>query len=423
MVLPCKIPPTTGSNDFNEKPSNGDFGIYKTITLADTSMTSRGVAKYPGTQRHPADKCIVNGFTSVEPWASQGTANPSLMAFILLIGPTGSGKSSFIEALAGYKSLGIAGDQLESVTKEVQAYKLLNFKWKGKDVCLIDTPGFLDNRISELAVIDKISRWIEKNAQCVGINRIFYFDRITDTRMTAGRKRSLSVLQAILKTGSDYLEPECRHVIHVTTMWNQISGSGHLTRAVRRFEELRISPELWNSAGLHYVSLARFNGSAFSAKAILDRRGLTGPPFTFFASDWEMPLNPNLSSFIHFSPQSFDLKQQTMLASALCHIVRQRIIMEKETLAALISETCDAMDLPVGVPRDSELIDLLLAQQEVIKNILCDLQDELNSIPRESLNNHAHSNPHKRGIKKKIFRIFPTKLFHFGVTPNLREHS
>ncbi|PPQ81489.1 hypothetical protein CVT24_000695 [Panaeolus cyanescens] len=86
-----------------------------------------------------------------------------------LLGATGSGKSSFIEALAGKDhQLGISGSTLESVTQNVQTFKVVNMerKWQHGDVWpvfIVDTPGFLDSKMSEVQILNKVNQWIERN--------------------------------------------------------------------------------------------------------------------------------------------------------------------------------------------------------------------------------------------------------------------
>ncbi|PPR05676.1 hypothetical protein CVT24_002915 [Panaeolus cyanescens] len=75
---------------------------------------------------------------------------------IRLLGATGTGKSSFIEALAGSgQNLGISGGTLESVTQDIEAFKVVNMIYGAWPVFLVDSPGFLDNRMSEFAIVKK----------------------------------------------------------------------------------------------------------------------------------------------------------------------------------------------------------------------------------------------------------------------------
>ncbi|KAF9033884.1 hypothetical protein BJ165DRAFT_1567260 [Panaeolus papilionaceus] len=79
-------------------------------------------------------------------------------AFIyLLLGPTGAGKSCFIQALAGdSQDLGISKDQLAGFTQKASAYKLVNVLFQEEEgdrqIYLVDTPGFSDPKISSLGV-------------------------------------------------------------------------------------------------------------------------------------------------------------------------------------------------------------------------------------------------------------------------------
>ncbi|PPQ74765.1 hypothetical protein CVT24_003190 [Panaeolus cyanescens] len=87
---------------------------------------------------------VQTGDVSIERWTSKV---PLEGHRILLLGATGSGKSSFIEALAGsHNLLGISGSTLASVTQDVQAFKVVNVQAKQYDndvwpVFIIDTPG------------------------------------------------------------------------------------------------------------------------------------------------------------------------------------------------------------------------------------------------------------------------------------------
>ncbi|KAF9054088.1 hypothetical protein BJ165DRAFT_1435992 [Panaeolus papilionaceus] len=106
------------------------------------------------------------------------------------MGPTGSGKSSvsrasfhddilvrlrsasnlyqFLESLASKQTagpLGIAKDQLESVTHSVTCYELVNVlrnRSKPRPLIIIDTPGLADPKISEIQVLKNIKQWREK---------------------------------------------------------------------------------------------------------------------------------------------------------------------------------------------------------------------------------------------------------------------
>ncbi|KAF9042341.1 hypothetical protein BJ165DRAFT_1612699 [Panaeolus papilionaceus] len=94
-------------------------------------------------------------------------------AVTLVMGPTGAGKSRFIEALAGNDTLRISKDQLDSVTQVITTYEMTDIEfWNGPGtssrkltaedgrVYILDTPGFSDSQISELEIIEMVKEWM-----------------------------------------------------------------------------------------------------------------------------------------------------------------------------------------------------------------------------------------------------------------------
>ncbi|KAF9032026.1 hypothetical protein BJ165DRAFT_1535194 [Panaeolus papilionaceus] len=83
----------------------------------------------------------------------------------LIMGPTGAGKSTFIEALAGgSQNLAISSNQLSGFTQHVTAYKLVGVvRHAARAIYLVDTPGFSDSKISEIKVMEMLTDWLDKN--------------------------------------------------------------------------------------------------------------------------------------------------------------------------------------------------------------------------------------------------------------------
>ncbi|KAF9042469.1 hypothetical protein BJ165DRAFT_1321924, partial [Panaeolus papilionaceus] len=158
-----------------------------------------------------------------------------------ILGPTGAGKSSFIESLAGEgQSLGISKDQLAGFTQEVTAYKVKNaivevneFTYR---LYLIDAPGFSDSKISELEIITKVKQWM--NDQGVGyIDGVLYLSPITDTRAPGSKRRTIKMIQLLLDDDAfDYVNI-------VTTMWDRLSNPHAKKRAETNFAQLQ--DDIW----------------------------------------------------------------------------------------------------------------------------------------------------------------------------------
>ncbi|PPQ76584.1 hypothetical protein CVT24_010583 [Panaeolus cyanescens] len=157
---------------------------------------------------------------------------PSNLVFIL-IGPTGSGKSTFLECLASDRTMGISGNTLHGVTEEVTMYRMScdNPQVQPSDIYFLDTPGLLDCRVPESKSLRVAEEWSKRHH--LSINRILLFDRITDRRMTYSKQGMLQTFRRIAGSEETYFK-----ISIVTTMWDQLWKEEQRTTANKRFEEL-----------------------------------------------------------------------------------------------------------------------------------------------------------------------------------------
>ncbi|KIK03897.1 hypothetical protein K443DRAFT_94209, partial [Laccaria amethystina LaAM-08-1] len=105
-----------------------------------------------------------------------------------IIGPTGSGKSSFIARLTGDKSIEI-GHTVEPAASEVRHYNY--FDESGRSVTLVDSPGFDDSRegFTDADVLGKIAAFLEITfEQDKKLSGIIYLHWITDTSGGVSRR-------------------------------------------------------------------------------------------------------------------------------------------------------------------------------------------------------------------------------------------
>ncbi|KAG1750748.1 P-loop containing nucleoside triphosphate hydrolase protein [Suillus lakei] len=134
---------------------------------------------------------------------------------IAIMGPSGSGKTTFINEASG--SDFAIGKGLESCTSEVQATK--PFKLNGREVTLIDTPGFDDTSRSDTDILAMIGAYLsqtyEYGAKLAGI---VYMHRISDFRMGGTNKRNFKMFRELCG------ESTLRNVLIVTNMWSEVAS-------------------------------------------------------------------------------------------------------------------------------------------------------------------------------------------------------
>ncbi|KAI6010017.1 kinase-like domain-containing protein [Pisolithus marmoratus] len=137
---------------------------------------------------------------------------------IAIMGPTGSGKSSFIDKVAtGGTGEGV-GHDLTPYTSKVKATRCT---FEESSVVLVDTPGFDDARISDLDVLKMVSNWLNEEYQKgTTVSAMVYFHRITDNQMLWA---PLKILRVLEKLCGKVVMPK---VVLVTTMWDEVDDDG-----------------------------------------------------------------------------------------------------------------------------------------------------------------------------------------------------
>ncbi|KAF9042370.1 hypothetical protein BJ165DRAFT_264926 [Panaeolus papilionaceus] len=171
----------------------------------------------------------------------------SRVGVTLVMGPTGAGKSRFIEALAGNDALGISKDQLESVTQVITTYELTNIEaWKGPGTSItkygaeegrfyiLDTPGFSDSQISEFEIIEMVKEWMNAH-KCSSIATILYLWPITDTRLPGSKRRTIEMLKLLAAINTD----KPGSIMVITTMWDRLWNERTIAAADQRFVHLQ----------------------------------------------------------------------------------------------------------------------------------------------------------------------------------------
>ncbi|KAH7925390.1 kinase-like protein [Leucogyrophana mollusca] len=178
---------------------------------------------------------------------------------IAVMGPTGTGKSSFINA-ARRRSSARVGHTLESCTQHVRAFSCLHPDGSGRNIVLVDTPGFDDTQRTDCDVLKEIAVWLEATyKKHITLTGILYFHSISESRMRGAPIRNLSMFEELCGVGA------LQNVILTTTMWDEVP----IELGNRREDQLRT--QFWKPFMDHGSRVTRFSSTFQSAWEIIDK--------------------------------------------------------------------------------------------------------------------------------------------------------
>ncbi|KIM73935.1 hypothetical protein PILCRDRAFT_716400 [Piloderma croceum F 1598] len=172
------------------------------------------------------------------------------------MGPTGSGKSTFVATAAG-QGFGAVGHGMMSHTASVQLTRVTHPTSKFP-VVLVDTPGLGDTYKSDTETLSTIAEWLLKLfRKDVHLAAIIYLHRISDNRMTGSLLNNLKVFVGLCG------QKAMPNVILATTMWSEAREA----TAVRREDELR--SVFWRDLVADGCRIERFEDTHQSAWRII----------------------------------------------------------------------------------------------------------------------------------------------------------
>ncbi|PVF99677.1 hypothetical protein CPB86DRAFT_675266, partial [Serendipita vermifera] len=175
-----------------------------------------------------------------------------------VMGPTGSGKSTFVNLASGSNDQPI-GNGLRSCTKEVTPSK--PFVCLGTRVTLLDTPGFDDTNTTDFDILEKIATYmseIYKDRKL--LDGILYFHNIANVRMGGAAVRNLRLFENLC--GPDPL----KSVMMVTNMWDTLTD---INIGEDREKELKEDPEFFGRVLQGGATLRRHTGTVQSSYQML----------------------------------------------------------------------------------------------------------------------------------------------------------
>ncbi|KAK3340584.1 P-loop containing nucleoside triphosphate hydrolase protein [Neurospora tetraspora] len=185
--------------------------------------------------------------------------SPELGGMVLVMGVTGAGKSTFVNALKPDSVT--VGHTLESTQAPPQAIQIFLDEEQTRSVTVVDTPGFDDTRRSNTQVLAEITEYLAAQyALQIPLRGIIYMHSINENRMKRSSRQFLEMFQ--LLCGDDAL----RKVKFVTTHWDNIETDRE-GEALRR--EQQLLDEWWAPMLEKGSSNTQFSGSHDSAEGIV----------------------------------------------------------------------------------------------------------------------------------------------------------
>ncbi|TFK28458.1 hypothetical protein FA15DRAFT_61796 [Coprinopsis marcescibilis] len=163
--------------------------------------------------------------------------DPKRDVLILLLGPTGSGRSTFIKEYTN-KAVKV-GKHLLPCTDEVIPYEATSVlggygRLDGRRLLFVDTPGFDGEEINDLMALTKICKWLDERYDVrINVAGILYFTDITLPRMTV----RLQINQNICKILCG--ETSLQKVILVTSQWDGLRNEDIPTAEIREMSLLK----------------------------------------------------------------------------------------------------------------------------------------------------------------------------------------
>ncbi|KAH6906636.1 kinase-like domain-containing protein [Coprinopsis sp. MPI-PUGE-AT-0042] len=142
---------------------------------------------------------------------------------IAIMGPTGTGKSTFINDVLGTE-VALVGHGVNACTDTIEVYGCEHPVFPNRRVFLVDTPGFGIGSSDEKA-LENLARWLSATYKSnTSLSGVLYFMSITDMRLNG---RDLGNMNVFLKLcGSNAY----RNVAIITTGWEEVEERGAAER-------------------------------------------------------------------------------------------------------------------------------------------------------------------------------------------------
>ncbi|KAH7920365.1 P-loop containing nucleoside triphosphate hydrolase protein [Leucogyrophana mollusca] len=202
--------------------------------------------KWKGTERRKGDKVL-----------DPAEVKPTDI-IIPIMGPTGAGKSTFINTAVG-KDAVFVGQDVKSCTESLQHVIVDYPKDPSRRVVFVDTPGFDDTYESDFEILRRIAVWLAQSYNDdKRLTGVIYLHEITQKRMMDTSRKNLEMFHKLC--GHD----ASRNVVLATTKW------ANVTEGAGKRHEGQLKNTFWKNLINEGSEMTRFLNDSKSAWAIVD---------------------------------------------------------------------------------------------------------------------------------------------------------
>ncbi|KAL3584904.1 hypothetical protein FPOAC2_14685 [Fusarium poae] len=176
---------------------------------------------------------------------------------IAVIGVTGAGKTTFVSKAANRTDLEI-GHGIDSCTQDI---KSVTFTLDGKQVTLIDTPGFDDTFKSDGDILQLVANYLSATyKQGTLLNGLILLQPIHGTRVQGNEMKRTRLFKRILGEGA------YSRVIIATTMWSMLRNDSH---GNQQTQERKERDDVWGDMKARGAQIVRHDDNKKSALSII----------------------------------------------------------------------------------------------------------------------------------------------------------
>ncbi|KAK1832961.1 GTPase IMAP family member 4 [Podospora conica] len=156
--------------------------------------------------------------------ATDGRGNRDVL--IALLGLTGAGKTTFTMRASGNTELKV-GHSIYPCTQDPQAVR---FALDGRQILLIDTPGFDDDDRSDVEILEDMGEWMSKqdffNKGATQLDGLILLHPVTMHRVGGSERRRTRLLQNLLGKAA------YKRIVIATTMWERLRNEEDVAKGI-----------------------------------------------------------------------------------------------------------------------------------------------------------------------------------------------